>query len=114
MNTEQLILELFNIGCIKFGEFTLKSGQKSPIYFDLRILVSYPNLLVNFFFSNFSFATMNLRVYSLSLFFTKNQQLAAELIWKKAQENAIEYDLVCGVPYGAVPLATVTILITFK
>lgn len=36
---------LVETGCVRFGTFTLKSGQTAPIYFDLRRLVGYPEAL---------------------------------------------------------------------
>jgi uridine monophosphate synthetase len=36
---------LLDAGCVKFGQFTLKSGLVSPIYLDLRQLISSPALL---------------------------------------------------------------------
>jgi uridine monophosphate synthetase len=74
---EQLISKLHEINAVKFGEFTLKSGILSPIYIDLRVTVSYPEVL----------------------------KLVADAMWEKVQQ--LNFDLICGVPYTALPIATV-------
>ncbi len=45
LQTEDLVLALYDAGCVQFGSFKLKSGQMSPIYLDLRRTVSDAGLL---------------------------------------------------------------------
>ncbi len=68
--------ELLSTGCIKFGEFTLKSGLKSPIYIDLRQIISYPRLL---------------------------EQIGAAYLPILKQ---LQFDRIAGLPYAAIPIAT--------
>lgn len=71
-----LMHALQKIGSIQTGSFKLKSGAISPIYCDLRRIISYPEI------------------------FQKVVDCLAEKTY------SCEFDYICGVPYGAVPLAS--------
>jgi len=47
MDLENIIVEMYRRGMIKFGRFILSSGKESPYYIDLRILPSFPDLYRN-------------------------------------------------------------------
>lgn len=70
-----LALALHNIGALKFGDFTFKSGIKSPMYLDLRLFISYPKVLKQV----------------VKLYATMLQDL--------------QYDRLAGVAYAALPIA---------
>jgi len=45
MNNEDFSCSLHGKEILQLGNFTLASGKKSKIYFDLRLLISYPRLM---------------------------------------------------------------------
>jgi uridine monophosphate synthetase len=67
---------LLEAGCIKFGNFTLKSGLQSPIYIDLRQIITYPKLL---------------------------QEIGAAYL---PLLKDLKFDRIAGLPYAAIPIAT--------
>jgi uridine monophosphate synthetase len=77
MDKKTLALKLYEVEGIKFGEFTLKSGLLSPVYIDLRVIISYPEFL----------------------------RAVSEAMWELVKD--LSFDLVCGAPYTALPIATV-------
>lgn len=84
MTKESLTRSLYKIGCVKFGTYTLKSGIISPIYLDLRILVSYPKLL----------------------------KVVAQEYVKILKK--LSFNRVAGIPYTALPIATIVSQLTNK
>lgn len=43
----ELAVQLYEINAVKFGNFLTKSGVRSPIYFDLRVIISFPHVMVS-------------------------------------------------------------------
>lgn len=50
---EDLVIRLFEINAFRFGDFKMKVGINSPVYFDLRVMVSYPDVMVSLINKNF-------------------------------------------------------------
>jgi uridine monophosphate synthetase len=77
---EELALALHEAGCVQFGQFKLKSGLISPIYVDLRLLVSQPRLL----------------------------RRVGEVLAERAQ--TFKFDMLAAIPYAALPIGVVVSL----
>lgn len=71
-----LARDLIETQCVRFGAFTLKSGAISPIYLDLRRLVTYPLVL------------------------QRVAQAYARVL------RGLRFDRLAGIPYAALPIAT--------
>ena len=73
---EDLILDLFDIGCLLFGDYVQASGAVFHYYVDLRQIISDPNL------------------------FHRVLHCYASLL------QELEFDRIAGIPYGSLPTAT--------
>ena len=81
---DSLIVDLFDIGCLLFGEYVQASGALFNYYIDLRRIISNPNVFHRV-----------LHAYSL---------LLADL----------NFDRIAGIPYGSLPTATGLSLLLHK
>src|SRR3972149_2318269 len=76
----KLIEDLYAIQALKFGDFRLKSGARSPFYVDLRGIISHPPIL----------QTVALRILNVL--------------------RPLRCDRIAGIPYAGLPIATAVAL----
>jgi uridine monophosphate synthetase len=73
---QDLILQLYDIGCILFGSFVQASGATFPYYIDLRKIISNPQI------------------------FHQIISAYADIL------KVLNFDRIAGIPYGSLPTAT--------
>ena len=73
---QDLILELFDIGCLLFGEYVQASGATFSYYIDLRKIISNPHI------------------------FNRVLDAYGDIV------QQLDFDRIAGIPYGALPTAT--------
>ncbi|CAI6360499.1 unnamed protein product [Macrosiphum euphorbiae] len=82
VDRRSIITNLYDINALKFGTFQLKSGELSKYYLDLRVIVSYPKIL-------------------------KQVCTLVSTTILKDEANSKNQVRLCGVPYTALPIATI-------
>jgi uridine monophosphate synthetase len=73
---QDLILQLFDIGCLMFGDYVQASGETFSYYIDLRRIISNPNI------------------------FQQVIEAYGEIL------KTLTFDRIAGIPYGSLPTAT--------
>jgi uridine monophosphate synthetase len=81
---DRIALGLHELGAVRLGSFTLKSGKTSPLYIDLRLLVSDPKLMA---------------VVARAM---------AELL------TGLAFDRIAAIPYGGLPIGQAAALASGK
>ncbi|CAH1125451.1 unnamed protein product [Ceutorhynchus assimilis] len=84
---KDIAIRLFKANAIKFGNITTGSGAVTPVYFDLRVIVSYPSLMKD-----------------LSILLSQRVQELIKV--NEAAHPEPTRTIVCGVPYTAVPITS--------
>ena len=74
----KLVESLKSVGCIVEGQFKLKNGDTSNVYYDIKSIISYPILF---------------------------QHLCEELI-NLLPIKLVKFKLIMGIPYGGLPIAS--------
>lgn len=94
--SQHLLKQLINVGIVKYKAegFQLKSGATSPIYFDIRDLVNFPDksqLLANY-----------ICTYILPCI---EDAIDEEDPVRDPEDDTDAY--ICGIPYAGIPIATI-------
>jgi orotate phosphoribosyltransferase len=86
MGKKVLVKRMIEVGSLKFGEFILSSGKRSNFYVDVKLAITYPDIL---------------------------DKISA-LFHEKIQQKKLEFDRIACVELGGVPLAVSLSLKTGK